>query len=177
MVMQGEVDDERRHRQSSQLSSRNHAVVAICLHPPSQGKSEENQHRRNRASDEAEPGMTLPNVVKQRSHDDIILLDTTCLHHRRSMMAMTLVGNTLSEKELRSLGSQPLHDLIPFRGVEWPGKRNVEETFEQMGRRIRQLETDLYDAAFDLHSTHRIEAGRNARRSAWIWAPQLAHVP
>lgn len=127
MVMQSEVDDEGRDREAGQLTSRQHPVIAIGLHPPGQGKSEQNQYRGDRASEDAEPRMPLPNVMEKGSQRHIPIVATAGLHQRRGVVAVTLVGNALGEEDAGSLRCQPLHDLVPFGGVQVLGERNVEE--------------------------------------------------
>jgi len=81
--------------------------------------------------------MTFPDVMEQGSHDHITILAAAGRHQGCGMMAMTLVGNTLGEKENGSLRCQPLRHLVAFGAVQGMGERNVEEAPDEVGRRTR----------------------------------------
>lgn len=134
MVMDREVDDQRGDRQGTELTSRHYAVVAVDLHPLGQGQAGQDQHRRQRTTDDSEPGVALPDIVEQASHDHLGILDAGGDDREGGMISVTLVGVVLGKEDLDGLRRQPALDSGLLGRGQPSGGRNVQESREEVGR-------------------------------------------
>jgi hypothetical protein len=139
MVVHGEVDDQRWHREPGQLTGRHYPVITVGSHPCGQGKPRQDEQRRHRTPNYAQPGMTLAHVVQEGRHDDVAFSHTGGYDCLSGVEAMTLVGVVLGEEHIRGRCGQPVGYCGSFRLDQGPCGRYVEETSEQVGRRARQF--------------------------------------
>lgn len=138
-MMKGEVDRQGGCPGVAQLAGTDDAVIAIdgdALREPDPG---DDHDRGNRPAEEAETGVSLPDVVHQRGghHSEIV---ESAVHDRPGgSVTMTLVMVGLVEEEVGQLSRQPLTHVLSLDIREGTSAGHVEESSDEMGRRARQL--------------------------------------
>jgi hypothetical protein len=127
MVVQGEVDGEGRGSNRTQLASTDATMVPIRPHPLAQRPVDEDQDGRERAPEDPESGVALPDVVKQ-GRDDRIRAAPVAHHVEPGLVSMSLVGRALREEEpLQFAVVEPSLHSHTLGVVERPCGQNVEE--------------------------------------------------
>lgn len=104
MVVHGEIDGEGRGAHSCQLSCSQHPMVAVGSQSLAEGKPEQDEHRGQRPPHYPQPGMTLPDVVKESGGDDVTVGDPGGNNQEGGVVAVTLVGVPLGEEDPTGLG-------------------------------------------------------------------------
>lgn len=137
MMSSGEGHDQGLTTEQGQVIGSDLAMVPIETGPPGQGQSQSDQHGGEAPANQAEPGMTFPDVVeKRRTDDDEILLPGTD-DHRRGVIAVTLLRIGLGKEHVRLGWVEPFPDRVDLIAYQRLGKQDIEETTGEMAQRAR----------------------------------------
>jgi len=151
MVMAGEFDGDGGGAQLLQLLGTYGAVVAVDAERRRQAQTHSDGQRSRHSTEHAKAGVTLADIVKGGSLDEVGSIRAHGCHEAGGVEAVTLICPGLRLKELQEVAAEEASYPGQLIAIERPRQENGKETGPEMSPRPR-------------HSTQRRLAGHTEDR-------------